>query len=549
MVEGGIMSKPSGYRAALFISGLSVCMLIPQIVLAQYTADDKQTAVDAVTAYLKDVGETDAAEIWVKNWASGTYKFGAIENDAENIPGNSSIVFSNQMYVQLSSKGWSGRRAVSDWAATFKHELVHTKQWKIVFTASDASHLAGGSHPQEAAAWSEGFASYWKWLRLAHAKYANARADSEDKQKYAKEVVDLAESFKSYYSNYKNAKLGPLPESLRFKLLRGPGGREDSLPVAIEEAIREADQISRELSLTLHLTVRLSKVHFNVKAGEKLVVKAYPENVWSPSSKKGSVSFTWKAGSKVLNATGDTLDYIATVDETITVIADDTLRKATASCQVVVEKPAPKPAEPKILTTAPETKTPSPEQKGGKAEYAWVLVMTVDYENADRWDTADAHPSYVVSHGYSRGVYSASTTYEGDDPYGRGLRGTLGLKAVFTGVPKIIYAGQPVSLNLSFTATENSAVKLSFAGAASADLDKWDVGPGGVTRGSRSFVNKDGNSSFIISTSNNAPSYNETLTANLGSGTEGGRIALRTMFSMSVPMGTNYIFEWKQVGE
>jgi hypothetical protein len=102
---------------------------------------------------------------------------------------------------------------------------------------------------------------------------------------------------------------------------------------------------------------------------------------------------------------------------------------------------------------------------------------------------------------------------------------------------------------LSFTATENSVVKLSFSGAASADFDQWDVGPGGVTRGSRPFVNKNGDSSFTISTSNSAPSYNETLTGHIGSGNEGGRIALRTKFAMSVPMGTNYVYEWKQVGE
>jgi tetratricopeptide (TPR) repeat protein len=191
----------------------------------------------------------------------------------------------------------------------------------------------------------------------------------------------------------------------------------------------------------------------------------------------------------------------------------------------------------------------SPEQARGKTKYAWVLMEIVDYENAGRWATADAHPSYVVNHSYSPGVYSASTTYEGDDPYGQGLGGALGLKAVFTGMPKLIYPDQPVSLTLSFTATENSAVKLSFSGSASADFDKWDVAPGGVTRGSRPFVNKDGDSSFTISTNNNAPSYNETLTGHIGPGTEGGRIALRTKFSMNVAMGTNYIYEWKRVAE
>ncbi len=182
---------------------------------------------------------------------------------------------------------------------------------------------------------------------------------------------------------------------------------------------------------------------------------------------------------------------------------------------------------------------------------AWVLVETLDFENADRWATADAHPSYAISHGYSRGVYTASATYEGVDTYGQGLSGTLGLQAVYTGVPEIIYPDQPVSLNFSFTVTENTVVKLSFGGFAGADFDQWDLGPGGVTRGSKPFANKDGINSFNLSNASDSPlSYNETLTAMLGPGEEGDRIALRTKTAMfGLPMGTNYVYEWKQVGE
>ena len=178
--------------------------------------------------------------------------------------------------------------------------------------------------------------------------------------------------------------------------------------------------------------------------------------------------------------------------------------------------------------------------------YAWVLVEILDFENADHWATADAHPSYAVSHVYSRGVYSASTTYE---ETGDGRSGTLGLNAVFTGMPEIIYPDQTVSLNLSFTITENSVVNLGFAGDAKADFDQWDLGPGAATGGSKLFVNKDGKYHFAISNANPPFSYNETLTAQLGPGTEGERIALRTIFYMGESMGTNYVYEWKQVGE
>ncbi len=176
--------------------------------------------------------------------------------------------------------------------------------------------------------------------------------------------------------------------------------------------------------------------------------------------------------------------------------------------------------------------------------YAWVLDETLDFENADKWATADVHPSYKYSYGYSRGSYSASTTYEGDD---KDRSGTLGLKAVFTGMPEIIYPDKPVSLNLSFTTTTNSVVRLSFSGTASADFDQWDVGAGAVTRGAQYFANADGKETFTIDVNGNPSSYSEKLTATLGSGREGSRTALRTRFSFGVAMGTNYVYEWKQL--
>lgn len=181
-------------------------------------------------------------------------------------------------------------------------------------------------------------------------------------------------------------------------------------------------------------------------------------------------------------------------------------------------------------------------------DYAWVLVETMNFDSADKWAAADEHKSYKYSYGCSSGSYSASVTYEGDDPYKQGLKGTLGLQAVFTGMPEIIYPDKPVSLNFSFTTTQNDVVKLSFGGAASANFDQWDLGPGGVTGRAVWFANADGKDSFTIDVNGNPSSYSETLTATLGAGSKGSRIALRTRFALQgVPMGTNYVYEWKQV--
>lgn len=178
--------------------------------------------------------------------------------------------------------------------------------------------------------------------------------------------------------------------------------------------------------------------------------------------------------------------------------------------------------------------------------YAWVLIDVIDYENAEGWAKSDAHQSYAVSYGYARGSYSASTTYEGNDPYDEGLSGTLALKAVFSDVPEIIYPSTPVSLKLSFTATQDDVVKLFFSGSAGADFDQWDVKPGGATRGSIPFQNADGESSFIIR-AREGKSYDESLTASLRAGSEGSRISLRLLFYMGNSMGTSYVYEWRQV--
>ncbi len=188
------------------------------------------------------------------------------------------------------------------------------------------------------------------------------------------------------------------------------------------------------------------------------------------------------------------------------------------------------------------------EEQSTDSEYAWVLSEIVDHENSDDWVVSDAHDSYIVTHGYSQGSYSASTTYEGDDPYKEGLSGTLAVQANFSGIPEIIYPDQPVSLKLSFAATENSVVKLSFSAAASADFDQWDVGPGGKTGGAIEFVNSDNEHIFYV-TSANSESYDEILTAGLGAGRENSRIALRLKLFMGVSMGTNYVYEWKPVGD
>lgn len=480
---------------------------------------------------------------------------------------NSRITFNEEMIRQLRKGAQFGgpkRKTIGDWAATFKHELVHTRQLKVAWTASLASQAAGEGHPLEAEAWGEGFKAYWKWLRRATAKYAKART-YEEKQKYAKEVIDLAESFKSYDSNYRHpdAKLGPLPEGLRFEPL---DGREDSDPLRFAEALREAGKISKELSPTLHLAVRLSKSVLKVKPGEPMTLHARPENVWSPSSKKSnSVTFTWKAGSKRLAETSGTLVRTATVDETITVIAqDDRSQKAEASCQVIVEKPevaanpvpqAPEPkTAPKAPAPAPAAKTPSPAQKGSKVEYAWVHTDTRPNDWQTKLDRQNAStPAWRVNVSASAGSVTIKNTYIGKRP-DAWMKNGMSESGTVTWTPpskSTIRPGDVVSVSLtSLNAPRDHS---NFFGIASIKVQLYRLDKDGKRVGNPVAYFKGENGQEVLGYG--YPRGNQTkalrsltVSHKFGAGsTEGDRMSICVNASgVSQSVQTEYVYEWKR---
>lgn len=60
------------------------------------------------------------------------------------------------------------------------------------------------------------------------------------------------------------------------------------------------------------------------------------------------------------------------------------------------------------------------------------------------------------------------------------------------------------------------------------------------------FADSEGNTNFTTSTTDDN-SYSGQLTASLGSGREGSRIALRVQMSIGTAMGTNFIYDWQKV--
>ena len=222
---------------------------------------------------------------------------------------------------------------------------------------------------------------------------------------------------------------------------------------------------------------------------------------------------------------------------------------ATAKVSLTLKEKEAPPPPPKTEGTGSAEPSAEPQQPKEK-EYAWILVDVVDCENAEGWALYDAHPCYAQSHSYSRGSYSASETYEGRPGcYQQEAKGTLGLQAIFTGMPEIIYPDKPVSLKFSFTTTQNDVVKWTpDDGNAYADFQRWDLKLRTGTGWCTGFTNADGKYYFVLDVNGNPSSYSETLTATLHAGKEGDGIALRTGFYLGLIMETWYIYEWKQVG-
>jgi len=185
-----------------------------------------------------------------------------------------------------------------------------------------------------------------------------------------------------------------------------------------------------------------------------------------------------------------------------------------------------------------------------KADCAWVLVDIEDFESAEKWELQNKHEVYDYEHSYSRGSYSAKTIYTGatDDWYNPPMvhGEALGTKAVFSTPPKVIKAGEPVTLTLSLSVTDNSiSFFRTFGASANATIDSPGIEAGYGTGGAIQFANKDKEYYFQIGGSLGYDSVNETITAIAPSGSEGQRIAIRTGFSMGCAMCTNYVYEWK----
>jgi len=524
------------------VGSLIVCLLLllafPHPAAAQHSTEDEQHAIDAVTSFLLEMGETNSADIWIDGWTRGIYTFNRLPGPvwAEAQPGSDHIQFNQNMLMQLDRR--TADNPVHDWAAAFHHELVHTKQGRSGHVGSYWSHKAGAGDFHEATGWGRTLESYWGWLRLANSRYAKARTEDE-RQRLAEQVVALSKSFQDCFKNYTAEDLGPLPKWVEFP----PLGGTDSTPLTIKEALSEAARVNKSVGDNLRLTVQLNRASYTLEPGQEFSLTAHAKNSWNRPS------YTWKSGSKVLAEKGATLTRKATVDETITVtVQDNRNQKASASCEVTVKTPvvkagAPTPATPKTPVTKPLEKTPA------KGEYAWVQVDKRINDWKKQLDSRNKSMNGFWTHkmSVSEGSVTITNTFTGAKSSSWPKNGMSNTgTATWTPPRTTIRSGDVVPVGLTVVNAPRDHV--NFGPVILIKVEAYRLGKDGKFTGSSSyFADEKGEDSLGDSSQTKAPQA-LTVSRKFGAGgAEGDKMAIRvTAQGETEKVQTEYIYEWRK---
>lgn len=195
-------------------------------------------------------------------------------------------------------------------------------------------------------------------------------------------------------------------------------------------------------------------------------------------------------------------------------------------------------------TAGPQPAKPEqPAQPSAAPKYAWVLTETVTNDEKNEVDHTNKGGVYQVSASAAPGSYTYSSKYIGetdtypepDQKHGENYAVKLDISVP----PKVIQAGQTVSLDFNLAFTAQNISYFDGKGSCRADLN------------STRFVNKNGKSFFEIYCSvkysqKNVLSVSDTLTAKAPAGrSEGEKMEIWTG-GPSLKLGTTYVYEWKK---
>lgn len=186
--------------------------------------------------------------------------------------------------------------------------------------------------------------------------------------------------------------------------------------------------------------------------------------------------------------------------------------------------------------------------------YAWVFEKAINFDKQKELKEANEQGARDQTYQYAwssrEGVYEYTQTYIGDDDSWYDppkLNGeTYTARCTWTIPPTTIKAGETITLDFNLSFTSHDLSFFTGNAYANADIDNPDIGIGTVTGGNINLVNKDGKSSFMISTYKTVQVYSlsDTVTAVAPAGREeGDKIAIRTSFN-GYGQGTAYVYVW-----
>lgn len=184
-------------------------------------------------------------------------------------------------------------------------------------------------------------------------------------------------------------------------------------------------------------------------------------------------------------------------------------------------------------------------EQTGEGGYAWVFEKTIDEKGEDylkqQQESGGPYKDVVT---YGENNFSIQFNYTGpsDNYYtppmiqGESIKFT----ATFTKPPKIIEAGETVSIDMTLEAGGNSLSYFSPFASAKGQMTKndqrwWD------------FVNEDGEDRFRTDINNNYMSYGETITATAPSGGEGDVMYMKFHLYTGPKLETTYVYNWEKV--
>jgi hypothetical protein len=430
-------------------------LLLASIGFAQTgTLEQQAKVVEALAGFYNQYGTQEERD-WVRKAFLEKRLYFKPSADPAGVDKQDRIYLNSTTVDQFQDRDQVKRwRAVADLAATVRHERAHLAQSHFGQGLSEIISWVGAGYPTEVEAWRVGFQAYREWIVKQSDRVTQAKSE-RDREEEAKRLRELLRGFEKYRSEY---------QALNHGAMVFPDG------MTLAQASEEVQKMLRSVDKLLErvdFKVSVSPYKTTVMNGQSftVVARAIGGEFYDPAPNVDNSShytFFWYAGGKPLPERGPVLKRIATVSESVTVVAMDRLgRKTTeATCRVEVVPPA--------RSTAPPT--PSPSKTAGSIQPlrkpapsiplggTWVLKATRPLGQAGA-DSA-CYPKHSLSLGPGTATGTCHYVNCGNNPaWGKAGSGSATGRITWNTLPATLRPGERVTLNITL-ALEHGFVPL-----------------------------------------------------------------------------------------